>query len=166
VLDGSEKPGRTRDETPRLIEYAPSCGLLIHRQAFELAGLFDPGYFFLYDDWDFSERVRANGLRIRYVPRARMWHKVSRTTGGPRSKLFWRTFAASGARFYRRHGRPVWFALPIHMGYIAVREFVFKGNWAYLPDFWQGLREGLRQPLGTFLKAGSTTESQGKADES
>lgn len=166
VLDGSEQPGRTRDETPRLIEYAPSCGLLIHRHAFERAGLFDPGYLFLYDDWDFSERVRAHGLHIRYVPRARMWHKVSRTTGGPRSRLFWHTFAASGVRFYRRHGRPVWFALPIHMGYIAVREFVFKGNWAYLPDFWQGLRDGLRQPLGTFPKASSTAESQGKAEES
>ncbi len=148
VPDGSEQPRGRRDEMPRLIEYAPSCGLLIHRQAFERAGLFDPGYLFLYDDWDFSERVRAHGLHIRYVPRARMWHKVSRTTGGPHSRLFWRTFAASGVRFYRRHGRPVWFSLLTHMGYIAVREFVLKGNWTYWFDFWDGIREGLRQPLG------------------
>ena len=39
----------------RMIEFAPSCGLLIHQRAFDKAGLFDPGYFFFFDDWDFSE---------------------------------------------------------------------------------------------------------------
>ena len=91
----------------RLIEYAPSCALLIHRRAFDQAGFFDPGYFFLYDDWDFSERVRAHGLNIWYAPNARIWHKVSTTTQGPQSPFFWRTFGASIARFYGRHGRPV-----------------------------------------------------------
>jgi hypothetical protein len=52
----------------RMIEYAPSCGILIHRRAFERAGLFDPGYLFMFDDWDFSQRVRANGLKIWYTP--------------------------------------------------------------------------------------------------
>jgi hypothetical protein len=133
----------------RLIEYAPGCGLLIHRQAFEKAGLFDPGYFFLWDDWDFSERVRAHGLNIWYAPNARMWHKVSTTTQGPRSPLFWRTMGSSIARFYRRHGRPFWLQLPVHLGYVVLREFFWKRNWAYWSDFWGGVREGLQKPLGT-----------------
>ncbi len=142
----------------RLIEYAPSCALLIHRRAFDQAGLFDPGYFFLYDDWDFSERVRAHGLNIWYAPNARIWHKVSTTTQGPQSPFFWRTFGASIARFYRRHGRPVWFALPVHIGYVILREFFWKRNWAYWPDFWQGILEGLQRPLGN-LPAGMSTRS-------
>jgi hypothetical protein len=139
-------------EIPRFIEYAPSCGLLISRRAFELAGLFDPGYFFLFDDWDFSERVRAHGLRIRYIPQARMWHKVSRTTKGPQSPLFWRTFGESSVRFYRRHGRPVWLSVFIHVGYIALREFVMKGNWRYFKHFWEGILAGLHKPLGPIPK--------------
>ena len=137
-------------EVPRLIEYAPSCGLLIHRRAFELAGLFDAGYFFWYDDWDFSERVRAHGLSIRYTPEARMWHKVSRTTRGPSSPFFWRTYGASVVRYYRRHGRPVWLSLPIHLGYLILRDFGWKRNWAHWPSFWEGIREGMRRPLGEY----------------
>lgn len=133
----------------RLIEYAPGCGLLIHRRAFEKAGLFDPGYFFLWDDWDFSERVRAHGLNIWYAPNARMWHKVSTTTQGPRSPLFWHTMGSSIARFYRRHGRPFWLQLPVHLGYVVLREFFWKRNWAYWTDFWGGVREGLQKPLGS-----------------
>jgi GT2 family glycosyltransferase/protoporphyrinogen oxidase len=133
---------------PRFIEYAPSCGLLIRRTAFERAGLFDSGYLFLYDDWDFSERVRAHGMKIQYVPQAHMWHKVSRTTRGPQSSLFWRTFGESGVRFYRRHGRPVWLSLFIHLGYIFLRDFVIKGNWAFLGSFVEGIRSGFDKPLG------------------
>ena len=132
----------------RLIEYAPSCGLLIHRRAFEQAGLFDPGYFFLFDDWDFSERVRAHGLHIWFVREAILWHKVSRTTQGPRSASFWYTMGASMARFYRRHGRPVWFSLTSHIGYYILREFVWKRNWGYWPDYRRGVQDGLRKPLG------------------
>ena len=128
------------------IEYAPSCGLLIQRRAFQLAGLFDPGYLFYYDDWDFSERVRAHGMSIAFVPRAKMWHKVSRTTRS-RSDLYWRTWGESCVRFYRRHGRPVCLSLPIHLGYILLRE-VLKGNARSLGHFLQGARSGLSRPLG------------------
>ena len=66
---GQDKPDERFDE-PQFLEYALSCGLLIHRRAFEKAGLFDPGYFFQFDDWDFSQRVRAHGLHIQLVPAA------------------------------------------------------------------------------------------------
>jgi protoporphyrinogen oxidase/GT2 family glycosyltransferase len=137
-------------EKLRMIEYAPSCGLLIHRRAFERAGLFDPGYLFMYDDWDFSQRVRANGLKIWYTPTTHMWHKVSRTTQGPSSPKFWRTMASSSVRYYRRHGRPVWLSVPLHMGYMIAREFFWKRNWANWPYFWEGIREGLQKPLGPY----------------
>jgi GT2 family glycosyltransferase/protoporphyrinogen oxidase len=142
------RKGRAPVDLIETIEYAPSCGLLIHRKAFEKAGLFDPGYFFLFDDWDFSERVRAHGLDILYVPSAHMWHKVSTTTKGPQSPLFWRTYGASIIRFYRRHGKESgWLWSFAHVGYIIVREFVVKRNWKYWPEFRKGMQEGLQKPL-------------------
>jgi GT2 family glycosyltransferase len=144
----TDKRAKQEELAIRPLEYAPSCGLLIHRRAFEKAGLFDPGYFFLFDDWDFSERVRTHGLSIWFVRDAVMWHKVSRTTQGTRSKLYWFTWGASIARFYRRHGRPVWISLPAHAGYIILREFFIFQNWKYWSDFWGGFKEGLRKPLG------------------
>jgi GT2 family glycosyltransferase len=151
ILFNDRRKRKLREEV-RLIEYAPSCGLLIHRRAFEKAGLFDPGYFFLFDDWDFSERVRAHGLNIWFVRDASMWHKVSKTTKGPRSNLYWYTMGASITRFYRRHGRPVWLSLSIHLGYFILREFGWKWNWEFWPDFWKGVNEGLNKPLGGLPK--------------
>ena len=131
-----------------MIEYAPSCGLLIHRQAFEHVGLFDPGYFFFFDDWDFSERVRAHGLHIWLTPNAEMWHKVSKSVKGKNLSFYWKTFGESITRYYRRHGRPAWLSLPIHIGYMIIRDFILKPNWNYLPDFWSGVKDGMQKPLG------------------
>ncbi|MDP1547600.1 MAG: FAD-dependent oxidoreductase [Anaerolineales bacterium] len=138
------------EDSTRTIEYAPNCGLLIHRRAFEKVGFFDPGYIFYYDDWDFSERLRAYGLNIWYASLAHMWNKATRSTQGPRTPEFWYTYGASIVRFYRRHGRPIWLSLPVHVGYVILREFVWKRNWAYWLEFQRGMSEGLQKPLGSF----------------
>lgn len=154
VILGQDRPSSEFDE-PFYLEYALSCGLLIHRRAFESAGLFDPGYFFFFDDWDFTHRVRAHGLHIIFVPEAEMWHKVSKSTrDSNKASFFWKTWGESSARFYRRHGRPVWLSLPVHIGYIMVREFI-KGNGRMLKHFWAGVRAGLSKPLGPIPPADS-----------
>jgi hypothetical protein len=147
---------RGASETLRAIEYAPSCGLLIRREIFETVGFFDPGYFFLYDDWDFSERVRAHGFEIWFVPLAEMWHKVSRTTGGPKSPLFWYNYGAGTVRFYRRHARAFWPSFLVHISYIIVREFIIKGNRGYWNNFRTGVRDGLKKPLGSIPSPGGS----------
>jgi GT2 family glycosyltransferase len=64
------------------VDYIPSCGLLARASAVREVGLLDPVYFAYFDDPDWCWRLRRHGYRIRYVPQARMWHKVSRTAGG------------------------------------------------------------------------------------
>lgn len=152
IILGQDDPS-SAFEKPFHLEYALSCGLLIHRRAFERAGLFDPGYFFFFDDWDFSQRVRAHGLHIVFVPQARMWHKVSKSTRQTgREALFWRVWGESSARYYRRHGRPVFTSLPLHVGFLMLRE-LFKGNGPMLKHFWEGVRSGLGKPLGPIPSA-------------
>ncbi len=128
------------------LQYAISCGFLVTRRAFEQAGLFDENFRFLWDDLDLSQRVRKAGLRIIQVPKARMWHKVSRTTN-PASELFWQTHGESGVIFFRRHGHPITFSPIIHLGYFALREFVVKRRWKLLWPFLRGVQRGLEKPL-------------------
>ncbi|MCU0520256.1 MAG: glycosyltransferase family 2 protein [Anaerolineae bacterium] len=149
VMRGRNRPNGGPRDVPTDLEYAPSCGLLISRQAFSRAGLFDDGYFFYFDDWDFSVRVREAGLRIRYVPEASFLHKVSRTIGNRgRRPFFWRTWGESGARFYRRFGRPVWFSALANLGYLVIREGLGSSP---LGAFYllQGIVVGFRKPLAS-----------------
>lgn len=154
VIVGEGKDSRRTANAPALLDFAVGCCLLIHRRAFERAGLLDPGYFFYYEDWDFSERVRASGLTIRYVPEARVLHKASTTTHQPGTEpFFYRVEGESTALFYRRYGRPALISLPLHAGYILARAVV-QGNWRMVRPFLAGIRSGLRKQLASLPTLG------------
>jgi len=65
--------------SPISVDYVSGCAMLVKRQVFEMVGLMDTKYFMYYDETDFCRRAREAGFRIVAVPRARMWHKVSRS---------------------------------------------------------------------------------------
>ena len=54
---------------------------LVRRAAFEEVGGFDRAYFLYCEDVDLSWRLRAAGWRLRYVPRATVWHFSYATPG-------------------------------------------------------------------------------------
>lgn len=107
----------------REIEYAPSCCLLIRREVLEIVGYFDTGYFFYYDDWDFSVRTRKAGFSIWFIPNAKMWHKVSMSTQkSEKPDQWWYILGRSTLRYYLRHSTPK--ALGLYLTWFVVREFV------------------------------------------
>lgn len=61
--------------------YLTGCCLLATREAWERVGLLDERYFIYAEDADWSLRARAAGYRLLFVPTARLWHKVSSSTG-------------------------------------------------------------------------------------
>lgn len=71
----------------KFIEYTPTCCLLIHKSVFEKIGIMDEKYFMYYDDTDFCARVNYNGFKIWYESKAKLWHKVSSSSGGEDSPL-------------------------------------------------------------------------------
>jgi GT2 family glycosyltransferase/protoporphyrinogen oxidase len=132
---------------PRKVEYVPTCGLLIHRRAFEKVGLFDPGYFFFFEDWDFSKRVREAGLNIWSAPKAKMWHKISKSIK-VNNKLYWQTMGESTIRFYRRHYS--FFSSLIQITYRIIRDIILAGNVKYWKPFSVGLKKGMRANLESY----------------
>jgi hypothetical protein len=61
--------------------YLTGCCLLATRAAWERVGLLDERYFIYAEDADWCLRARAAGFRLLFVPTARLWHKVSASTG-------------------------------------------------------------------------------------
>ena len=150
-------------DVPRKIEYAPTCGLLIHRRAFENIGLFDEGYFFFYEDWDYSERLRNAGLNIWAAPDAILWHKVSKTTRKDMS-FYWRQMGESTARFMNRH-----FSCSerfFQQSYLLIRDFLFKpSNLKHLKSYRQGLKSGDSKALDAFPDLAALLHSDPENDD-
>lgn len=69
------------------VNFAPACCMLLHRSVFERVGYFDEAFFMYYEDTDLCVRLLENGYQILYEPEARMWHKVSSSSGGQNSKV-------------------------------------------------------------------------------
>jgi hypothetical protein len=85
--------------------YVTGCCLLARREVWERVGLLDPRYHIYAEDADWSLRARAAGYRLLFVPTARLWHKVSSSSGGAANawKIYQRLRA--NLRLFATHAR-------------------------------------------------------------
>lgn len=140
------------------IQYAPSCCLLISKSALEKVGYFDGGYYFYFDDWDYSTRLRNAGYKILLVAEAHLWHKVSMSTQKTGNPAQWSyTMGRSSVRFYLRHKS--WISLALFSSWIVIRETA-KLNTGHSLPFLRGVLRGVadQQSLGTRQTGGNGNE--------
>lgn len=74
---GAGERDRGQHDVERGVDYVSACCLLARREVFEAVGLLDPRYFIYFEETAWSVRASNAGFRIRYVPKSRIWHKVS-----------------------------------------------------------------------------------------
>ncbi|HEX6792191.1 MAG TPA: glycosyltransferase family 2 protein, partial [Candidatus Krumholzibacteria bacterium] len=110
---GIRETDRGQYDRERDIDYASGCAMLVRREVFEKAGELDPGYRAYFEDADFCLRARAAGFRIRYAPAAKVWHRISASTGGQLSRRKATRKLSSARRFFSAHARPYhWVTIP------------------------------------------------------
>jgi GT2 family glycosyltransferase len=63
------------------------CSLLVRKEVVDRVGLLDDRFFLFYEETDWILRAKRAGYRMVYVPKARIWHKVSVSVGGHQSPL-------------------------------------------------------------------------------
>ena len=68
-------------------ELATGCCMLINSKVFLKSGYFDERYFLYYEDSDFTMRIKENGFKVIYAPKAILWHKNAGSSGGSGSLL-------------------------------------------------------------------------------
>lgn len=144
-----------------VVEYAPTCAMLVHRSVFERVGLMDEAYFVYFDDTDFCWRLKQAGAKIGYNPDAAIVHKVGGSTGGDR-RPFTVRFTSRNRMFYIRKHFGVVRAIawtPVFLGFYLVRFVTgrwglsclrasFEGTFSYFglrtvePDLRAELRKG------------------------
>lgn len=82
---GQDELDNGQYDESRYVEYTPTCCLLIHKSIFNEVGFMDENYFMYYDDTDFVARCNKKGYKIWYESSAKLWHKVSSSSGGAQS---------------------------------------------------------------------------------
>lgn len=65
-----------QDCTPKKVNFATGCALMLRRQALEQVGGFDPRYFMYEEDVDLSLRLAKSGLWVEYIPHVIISHRV------------------------------------------------------------------------------------------
>lgn len=71
---------RGQFDEPREVGWLSGACLLIKREVLDKVGLLDEGFFLYTEDVDYSLRVKKAGYSLCYAPKARVWHKVTRST--------------------------------------------------------------------------------------
>jgi len=140
TMRGYRKPDNTHYSNPLELEFATGCALMIKREVFERAGLFDLEFKNYFEDYDFIYRVRKAGFRVGFVPEAKIWHKVSRSLGeGSPDKMWY--LGKNSVLFYRKGNRFSSCSLLSYLIWVSLRE-MFKLNFDQIIDFWKGVRVG------------------------
>jgi GT2 family glycosyltransferase len=84
---GFDLIGQRDESLPMESDYISGCALLIKRETIERIGLLDERFFLYWEDVDWCLRAQNAGFKNLVVPSARIWHKISVSTGGMDSPL-------------------------------------------------------------------------------
>jgi hypothetical protein len=69
-------------DSPGAVDFLTGCAILAKRECLEKIGLLDESYYMYAEDVDWCWRARQAGFICLYQPTAKIWHKVSASTGG------------------------------------------------------------------------------------
>jgi N-acetylglucosaminyl-diphospho-decaprenol L-rhamnosyltransferase len=94
---------QSQGEDVREVGWTQSSAMLVRREAAELVGFLDPGFFVYSDETDFCKRLSDAGWRILYVPQARAVHhdQLSTDPAGMRRRIV--QFHRGRQRYLRKH---------------------------------------------------------------
>lgn len=148
LLEARDDHGRKK-QLPLLPEerdFLSGCAMLIKREVFDQVGIFDERFFLYYEDMDFCLRVIKKGFHLLIVPQARLYHRVSQSSGGSNSPQERYFMAYSSAVYFKKHMR-LW-----QMPLILIYRFTSAILWTLrllihnkiksIIAYWKGLFNG------------------------
>ncbi|HZP63022.1 MAG TPA: glycosyltransferase family 2 protein [Terriglobales bacterium] len=141
---GQEDDGQF--DTPRLVDHAPACCLLVRKEVFARIGLIDEHFFVYVEDTDFSYRAKRAGLKLLYYPFAVLLHKASTLTGGTTSDFTVRYCTRNQVYFMLKHfglWRALYYLLlfEIYQAFkLLAHKVSFSGFWLRQKAFAEGFR--------------------------
>ncbi|MBN2566171.1 MAG: glycosyltransferase family 2 protein, partial [Candidatus Eisenbacteria bacterium] len=103
---GIREPERGRYDGIRDVDYVTGCAVLARMSTVAEIGDLDETYLMYNEDTDWCARCLAAGHAVVTVSRAKMWHKVSLSSGGGLTEYKIYNRLRSTLRFFSLHARP------------------------------------------------------------
>jgi GT2 family glycosyltransferase len=102
---GIRERDRGQHERVSEVDYLTGCAVLASARAISDVGLLDEDYFMYNEDTDWCARALRGGYSVLLDPRAKVWHKVSMSSGGGLTpfKIYHRL--RSTFRYFARYAR-------------------------------------------------------------
>lgn len=130
--------------------YLTGCAMLIRREALEECGMFDSKFFAYYEDVDLSLRMNKQKWKLKYVPTARIWHKVGQSSGGDSYSPFVVYYITRNRmlfvrKHYSRLKYSIFFFIFLTYKHISkcVRLIVIVRSYKSLKSFYKGIWDGI-----------------------
>lgn len=106
-------------------DFVSGCCVLVKREVVEKVGMLDTAYYIYGEDVDWCVRASRAGYRIIYEPKAKIWHKLSVSTGGHLSWFKNWNKLKSQLRIMVRYAKPCqWLTIPLGMFFNVVRSYL------------------------------------------
>ncbi|MBM4168452.1 MAG: glycosyltransferase family 2 protein [Ignavibacteria bacterium] len=127
---GIREIDRGQYDAPAPVDYITGCCLLVRRSAVETIGVLDERFAMYGEDVDWCLRARRAGFSVRYVPTARVWHKVSVSSGGHFSWFKNWNKLKGLVRLMSRYANPVqWVSALASFPVLAIVAYVRSRRW-------------------------------------
>jgi GT2 family glycosyltransferase len=113
-------------ERQRDVDWASGAAFMFARGVFDRLHGWDAGFFLFSEDVDFCKRVHDAGLRVVYVPEARVYHTIGISERPTTRAVIERH--RSMYRYYRKHMRRLWLRDLVVVPVIVLRCLLALGR--------------------------------------
>jgi hypothetical protein len=93
-----------RFDTPREIEFAVGCCILMRGNILKEIGLLDAGFFAYFEEMEWCFRARDAGYRILYTPKAIVYHKTAHSSSANRLPIYHYLNTRNWLHFWEKRG--------------------------------------------------------------
>lgn len=134
----------TRDPGPQSeMDYLSGCCLLIKRRVIEQVGLLNPHYFLYYEDVEWCYRVKKQGYKIIYQPKAKIWHHESPTSQNPTGVYY---LTRNRLWFMKEYATTIQYTtfFLLSLLYFIYHTLRFVKNKELSSALYHGMRDGIR----------------------
>jgi GT2 family glycosyltransferase len=147
---GIRRADSGRYSAQREVDYLTGCCLLLRAETLESVGPLDTSYVIYSEDVDWCLRARAKGWKSIFVPEARLWHKVSFSSGGGLTPFKAYYKMRSNVLIFRRFSRPInWLTWPASTAALAAAMALaqaLRGRLRVAREFLRGWAHGFFLP--------------------